>query len=249
MKEQWEMFKQRWMLWEKSLYPVLDNITSWIIEWKVYSIAGFSNTWKSKLSYSYAQDFVKQGKKVLYFSLEVDKWFLLTDILSAYYSIPKSEVFNKSINPNNFRNLKIYDDVLDLESIKQISRKENPDIIFIDFAQNVQCEWTSEYEKMTAYALGIQQFAIETWITIFSLSQVSNTSRNSDDSSATLKGSWALFASSDVIFLLYRESGDLKFSIMKNKYWWLKKFDVDVDYARCKFILNEEFPESRAAWV
>jgi hypothetical protein len=35
----------------------------------------------------------------------------------------------------------------------------------------------------------------------------------------TLKGSWALMASSDVVIGLYRENSQLKLQIVKNKFW------------------------------
>jgi hypothetical protein len=49
-----------------------------------------------------------------------------------------------------------------------------PDMIVIDFVQNIRADGKSEYERMTTIATELQQLAINQKIAIFDLSQVSN---------------------------------------------------------------------------
>jgi hypothetical protein len=65
----------------------------------------------------------------------------------------------------------------------------------------------------------VQLLSTSTNSTVFMLSQVNNDSRWKDGDSMTLKGSWALMASSDVVLWLYRENSQLKLQIVKNKFW------------------------------
>jgi hypothetical protein len=116
-------------------------------------------------------------------------------------------------------------------------------VAFIDFVQNIE-HWGQEYEKMTEIALRIQKLAILTWTTIISLSQVSNESRFSEGNDMMPKGSWALFASSDVIFSLWGREWSKYLTITKNKFWQAGiNFDLLADYPTSSFSLLElEWP-------
>ena len=158
-----------------------------------------------------------------------------------YYSILKWEY---DINLDHFSKLHLYDNVHTFKEIEKLAEEIQPDIIFIDFIQSINHDWASEYEKTTNLAIDMQKLAIDKNITIFSLSQVNNASRNSDSTAITLKWSWALFASSDVIFTLYRENGVLKLSIMKNKFWKANiTFDMQIDFNLWWITLFENTPD------
>ncbi len=234
----------RWgMLWDKSLYPVVDKYTKWIIEWKVYTLVAYSNVWKSKMSYTYVADMLKQGKKVMYVSLEVDKAMLFSNLLSTYYDKDYWEILKEDFyyDMSDFEKLEIYDDIYKLEEIKTMIKTRSPDVVFIDFIQNVQTSWNSETEKMTNVAQELQQLAITTWITLFNLSQANNESRFKWWDAIQPKWSWAIFASSDVIFAMSREEGQLYFTIAKNKYWRAqKKFLCEPNQTYSQFKIVEE---------
>lgn len=241
-----DIVRVRWKRWFDSPFAILDKYTQWIIEWKVYTIWAFSNTWKSQLSYEYAAYFLKKWKKVLFISTEVWSGELLGYIArnlyrQPYYSILKWEY---DINLDHFSKLHLYDNVHTFKEIEKLAEEIQPDIIFIDFIQSINHDWASEYEKTTNLAIDMQKLAIDKNITIFSLSQVNNASRNSDSTAITLKWSWALFASSDVIFTLYRENGILKLSIMKNKFWKANiTFDMQIDFNLWWITLFENTPD------
>jgi hypothetical protein len=115
-----------------------------------------------------------------------------------------------------------------------------PDIVFIDFIQNIQEKW-NEVEKMTTIAQELQQLAINTWITFFNLSQANNESRFKGSEDIQPKGSGAIFASSDIIFSLRKERWWLYFNIVKNKYWpAFRKFLVIPNETYTAFQILEE---------
>lgn len=203
-----------------------------IIEGKVYTIGAYSGHGKSTLSYEYASYFVKQKKKVLYFSIEVDSGLLLSYIARNFYKVPHKNIMNREhkINPNDFDNLYLYDTVRDLETISKIVMEEKPEYVFIDYAQWVRCEWTWIYEKTTNYAQSIQALAIESNATIFSLSQLNNDSRNKEGGDVTLKGSGDLFSASDVIITLSKDWEFTKCGLMKNKFWKKDSYFVEFNY-------------------
>jgi len=234
--------KRSWMLWIKSLYPVIDKYTKGFIEWKIYCLTAFSNVWKSKFSYNYVCDFLKKWLRVDYISLEVDSWMLFKELLCCYYNKTTYEMTYKdyTYDISDFEKLNIYDDLYKLEDIKTLIKSNKADIVFIDFIQNIQAPW-SETEKMTKIAQEIQLLAIETWVIIFNISQANNESRFKSGDQIMPKWSWAIFASSDVMFTLNRDWKDLFYTIAKNKYWpTSKKFLVNPDYKRNIFLLSEE---------
>jgi len=225
IKKHWEFlqnFKNQWWLWYPWPYPCLDKYIWWIIPWKVFTIVAYSWVWKSNFSYSYVTDALKKWKKVVFFSLEVQKEVLFNNLLKSYYNINQTQIISWSYNfeEDHFKNLIIYDDKYKLDEIKGISKTEKADIIFIDFIQNIQTKWEWEYEKMTKIAQELQQLSIETNTTIFNISQANNESRFKWWDKIQPKWSWAIFASSDIILALNRTDNpkELSLNLLKNKY-------------------------------
>ena len=248
MKRSIDMMRVYWRLWEKSPWDKLDEKIKGIIKWKVYTIWAYSNTGKSKFSYHWVNHFLWLGKSVIFFSLEVDSGMVLQNLMCNKYELQFKD-FTDTWAINNligrdYDNLKIYDTVYDLSRIEEIVKHYKPDYVFIDFIQNIQTTQGSNYEKLAKIAIAVQQLAITTWSTIFSLSQLSNnTAKNVgrwDTSFISLKGAGELFASSDVIFLLKREDENILWlKIVKNKYWRVDdEFYFDVDFSRWQFKLR-----------
>ena len=234
LKDLQALTKKRWRLWSNgpaSLKRITD-LHQWIIEWKVYTIWAYSGNWKSTLSYEYVSHFVKEKKKVLYFSVEVGSGLLLAYIARNFYKTPLHNIMNgtKDINLNDFENLYLYDNVRDLSKICEIVNIEKPDIVFIDYAQGVRCDGASIFDRTTTYALTIQALAIESNATIFSLSQLNNDSKNKEGGDVTLKGSGDLFSASDVIITLSKDWEFTKIWLMKNKFWKRDTFFVNFDF-------------------
>lgn len=227
-----------WKLWFPSWYDKLDINTWGFIKGKVYMIMAYSNVGKTRFAYSLLRNMIKLKKKIHFYSLEVDTWMLLVEILSALSGQTKEEVLydldNQDISDLD-KYVEIYDTKRKLDDIESHIRNSKPDVAFIDFLQNIEQQW-SEYEKMTEIALRIQKLAIISWTTIVSLSQVANESRFLTWEQIMPKGSGALFASSDVIFSLWAQDWQKYITISKNKYWPANKtFVVEIDYSKCVF--------------
>lgn len=238
-----EDFKKQWWLWYPWPYSLLNKYTWWIIPWKVYTIVAYSWVWKSNFSYSYVVNALKQGKKVICFSLEVQKEMLFNSLLKSYYNVNQSEILKDDFVYDlwDFENLIVYDNIYKLQELKDTTREDNPDIIFIDFIQNIQTEWNSEYEKLTKIAQELQQLAIETNTTIFNISQVNNDSRFKESGKIQPKWSGAIFASSDIIFALSRDWNNLQLNILKNKYWPSdKNFVIIPNFRNIQFKISIE---------
>lgn len=225
-----DMIKKYWRLWDKTPWEWWDNILKWFIRWKVYTIGAYSNVGKSKFSYNIVNHVIWLWKKVCFFSLEVDSWMVLQNLICNRMKIKAYDIDNlaaiREIIGKSYDKLEIYDNVYKLETMEEVVKDTKPDYVFIDFVQNIQISWGSKYEKMADIAIRIQQMAISNKATVFSLSQLSNSVGKDvsrwDSDFVSLKWAWELFASSDVIFLLSREYELLKLEIVKNKYWRVK---------------------------
>ena len=215
-------WKRNGMLGMPSPYPTIDKMTSGIIRGKVYTIAGYSNTGKSKFAYNYVNHFLNAGKKVVFFSLEVDSGMVLWNLCCNRYNKDFNALQLEDVVQSDFNNLYIYDTAYAMDDIINITEQIKPDIVFIDFVQNVQCQGSSEYECMSTIARDMQQLAIQFDVTVFSLSQLSNSAgkdvTRGDSSFIPLKGAGELYASSDVVFLLIPVGDQIALSIIKNKY-------------------------------
>ena len=70
--------------------------------------------------------------------------------------------------------IKFYQDKYRLNDIIATAKKEKFQVVFIDFAQNIDAGYPGRlFENMTAYAQEIQRFAIENNVAVFDLSQIS----------------------------------------------------------------------------
>ncbi len=99
------------------------------------------------------------------------------------------------------------DDIYSLNRIISYTRARKPDVIFIDFVQNIQTDRKDEYQAMTEVAVQLQQLAISEKIAIFDLSQVSQEQAGNFRIGGKIpsKGSGALVASADVNLVMERD--------------------------------------------
>lgn len=210
------------MLWYASHMKELDKYHSWWIPGKVYTIAAYSNVGKSRFSYWYINEFLKQWKKVVIISLEVDKWLLIQHLACNRYNKYSKDLTEDDIDILDFQNLLIFDDVYSLYDIEDIISFTKPDFCVIDFVQNIQVPWSTWYEAMATVAKKIQEIAIKTNTCMISLSQLSNETAKEvtrgNTSFIALKGAGELVASSDVVLILSMFDGDIMVTVAKTKF-------------------------------
>lgn len=208
----------------KTWLPTLDKYTEWLQKWTVMRLNAYSNIGKSKLSYFICNNLLKQNASIIYFSLEVTKVRVAYNLLAHWYwkdynTIAKArEMIDYSSYANN--KIEVIDDMYDINEIVRYTELRKPDVIFIDFIQNIKGHWNSEYERLSNIAIDIQQLAIKNNIAIFDLSQISNEWMNYQTGGMIpSKWSWSLVASADVWLMLYKKWDQLYLDIAKNKFW------------------------------
>ena len=70
--------------------------------------------------------------------------------------------------------LTIVDDKWAWDDIAAYAEKRKPDVMFIDFIQNIEIDGGSMYEQSAKLAKNIQKFAINHNVAIIDVSQISN---------------------------------------------------------------------------
>lgn len=238
-----KVIAERWMLWVKWPLAEIDKLTEWIVEGKTYTIAAYSNVWKSKFAYYHVAHFLREWKKVLIINLEVDDVTCLANVIaSVEWCTIKEAMSTHRPNEKLYKNLIIKDSITKLDDINDCVKSYNPDYVFIDYVQNIQASW-SAYEKHATIAAAVQRIWIETWATIFSLSQLNNESltkiREWKFDEITPKNAWEYFACSDVIYLLYNYDDSFRVRLIKNKFGNKPRssFRYNVDWERNRYSL------------
>lgn len=231
--------EKKWILGYSTGLKTLDKYTDWLQKGTVMRVTAYSNIGKSKLSYHVCNSIIDQWAKVLYFSLEVKSQFVFYNLLCNRYWLEFSQVarwcwHDMDLTKMQNADIEIIDDKYKLEDIILYVESRKPDVVFIDFVQNIQTEWKSEYESMTKIATSIQQLAIRNNIAIFDLSQISN-----DGAGYELgwviksKWSWALVASADIGLVMQRDKGNNHniLFVAKNKFWTnTKAIDLEFNF-------------------
>lgn len=237
-------------LWSDWPRPELYNKCSGVIPSKVYTIWAFSNVWKSKFAYAHTAFFLRQWKKVLFINLEVVADECLRGIIQAHDNLDFKEYMNWDLTDerlDEYENLEIVDDLYKMDDIVKCIESSDADIVFIDFVQNIDAGGWNLYEQSAKIAKTIQQTAIKTKKTIYSLSQLSNSTAREVQSwmndITMLKWGWEYYASSDVIFILSRPDNwdnRIEVKIEKNKFWpKASSIILDADFSRNHFTFIE----------
>lgn len=242
-QEEIERAMQRWdeIIWYKTWLQTLDKYTEWLQKWTVMRLNWYSNVWKSKLSYYICNNILKQWAKVCFFSLEVVKVKVLLNLLANwykkdYYTIAKwKELIDFSDYYEN--NIDIIDNLYDIKDIIRYVEVKKPDVVFIDFLQNLKWSWNSEYERLSNIAVDIQQMAITNNIAVFDLSQVANEWLEYKRWGIIhSKWSWWLVASADVWLIIRKKDGRYLLNIAKNKFWQNDiEIDLNIDFSKWIF--------------
>lgn len=249
-QEKFEYLKaHNWKLWPTTPFPVIDEMTKWFKKGWVVAIGAFSNTWKSQLSYFYAQHFVKEWLEVAYFSLEVASEDVLIMVSQYFYWYPYKTAASQGYD-EKLKNLYIYDvwDYYNLDWIEAYVNKFQPDIVFIDFIQILEVQWLNEYDKLNNAVRRLQRLAVANGTVIVYLSQISNEDlKASSVLDVKLKWSWNLIASSDYVFIMKRWNidGEIVFWLKKNKHWpAYKTYSLMFDFANGKCLFDWTYVEA-----
>ena len=144
----------------------------------VTRLNAYSNVGKTRLAISMVANLLRNNVSVCFFSTEVVKKYFVSMLVSAYTGARYDDVRSgnyPSLDEISKKSMKFYDDKFVLSEILYLSKKHKPQVVVIDFAQNIDAgHQGDEYKNMSAYAREIQKFAIQNNIAVLDLSQVSN---------------------------------------------------------------------------
>lgn len=222
---------KKWILGYSTGIKTLDSFTDGLQKGTLMRLTAYSNIGKSKLAYHVCNALLRQGLSVLFFSLEVTKERVAHNLMMSWYNKPYAYISRGQwIGDSTFecwdffsRKLEIVDDIYTLDGIVNFTRARKPDVVFIDFVQNIQTWHKEEYQAMTQVAVTLQQLAIKERIAIFDLSQVAQEQAGNYRIGGKIpsKGSGALVASADVNLVMERDydTDHNLLYVAKNKFW------------------------------
>ncbi len=199
---------------------LLEKCTLGFKQGHVWVIGGFTGTGKSMFMNDLVLNTAKDHRTVIY-SLEMTRKDLLDRMLTETERRTKdaglAEDMVKSLKLDIVSNKTTLDSIL----VDILLRKQKPEIVWIDFIQNVHTKDKNEYERMTNIANRLSAFAREQNICIVELSQLSNESAGGSTFYAGYKGSGAIEADCSVGIVLQRDKEETTDHVNFNI--WVKK--------------------------
>jgi replicative DNA helicase len=179
----------------------------------LWIIGGYTNLGKTYASLNILTHLLKQGKRTVFYSLEMSRVDIISRILGiltgengssiakGYVEKTKVETALETIRTSN---LGIHSSKTELSqillSMYEESIKNKPELFVVDFLQLITVKGTSsEYEAVTHAILELQKASKRFKIPIIVLSQVSNDgARQGDQQVMGFKGSGAIASSADL---------------------------------------------------
>jgi len=195
-------------------YSKLDEIIDGLRHGHLWVIGGYTNMGKTACSLNIAASVVNQGKRVVYYSLEMSK----TDILSRLLGIMteqsglsilkgfkhNEQAVQQAMSKLSSSGSSFYNEKTELAVIESSMLEENlnkpVDLFVVDFLQLITLKGgKSEYETVSTAILELQQTAKKLNVPIMVLSQVSNEgARYNNEVVMSFKGSGSIAAAADL---------------------------------------------------
>ena len=196
---------------------ILNRYLGGVDKAEVITIGGYTSQGKSDFAIQLAIDFASIGKKILFLSgemtnYEVGRRILANsekkNIMDLRKGIFDNDEFSKMEKISNLVgdswefNIKKVANILD---VQKYIRKYKPEIVFIDYLQNLGVN--NDYSEITSNMRAIQSTALKEEITIFILSQLSREKKEIRRPRLNdLRGSGRIEELSNIVLLLYWEN-------------------------------------------
>jgi len=209
-------------------FDKLDNVIDGLRPEHLWVLGGYTNMGKTSASLNIVADLVRQGKRVVYYSLEMGAVDILqrllgiltnqngldiikgfgTDVATELDLIKKSGLTIHSFNSEISEMI---------ASMFEENLKQPVDLFVVDFIQLVNVKGSrSEYETVSTAILELQKTAKRFKTPIIVLSQISNDgARNQDNPVMSFKGSGSIAAAADLAIEI--KSGESDTSTLKEK--------------------------------
>ena len=121
-------------------FPLIDKNCEGLQPGTVTRLNAYSNVGKTRLAIAIVANLLRNDVSVAFFSTEVVKKYFATMIVSAYYGVSYDEVKHGNVpdlSELHGKKLRFYDDKFSLSEIVYLSKKHKPQVVVIDFAQNI----------------------------------------------------------------------------------------------------------------
>lgn len=245
----------------KSPFPLLDARTKGWHGGEMIVVAARPGMGKTNLAINFAWEAVKQGKQVLYFSLEMSRTELMHRIASQAKSINYSRIQSGALDEvggqittfvADYREMSLH--INDraghtMGSIKtesrKVMRKHGLDMILIDHIGLLNSKHDNQYNKMTEISRQVKVLAKELNVPVFALTQLNRSVEQRQDpipKMSDLRDSGAIEQDADIVMFPHREikedgSSDLgQLRIAKLRHGQIGNIPLLVDFARCRFM-------------
>ena len=243
---------------------------------EIVTIGGFTSQGKTSCAIQLAIDFVEEGKKILYLSSEMTEIEMgrrilanlnkknLMDFRKGKFEEGEKEAFQDIIDIISKASEKWEMKIKKINDIKDIIkyvRKYKPEILFIDYLQNLGGDSRlSDYQRTTENIRQIQTLTLKEEITTFVLSQMSRQKEETAKPKLNmLRDSGRIEECSNIILLLYwkkkmaeeikpriegEDPEELEVVIGKNRDGTIGKFKLDFWPEYCRIRDKEKYYEN-----
>lgn len=202
----------------KTGFQKIDDKYLGICPKELWVLGAYTGSGKTYFALQLSLNIAKQHKRILYFSLEMPSEALIARIWGNIAGIDSTRLEYGLLKPNEFQNknnslpellslddyLFMKDNVYSITGMKNeindlIRANKKPDVVIVDFIQNIQSE-KDEYTKLSESTVELQQFAKQVNCSFFVCSQVSNEEARSGTNSKIIgyKGSGGIAAATDM---------------------------------------------------
>ncbi len=186
---------------------------------ELITIGGYTSQGKTSLAISLAIDFCYSGKNVLYLTSEMSVYETARRFLANL--LPKNVMDLRKGNFEESEKKALADiaenvgkewrlnikKVFNLEDVNKYIRKYNPEIVFVDYLQNLDRKSRSDYEKVTGNIKDLQGITLQREISTFVLSQLSrNKEELREPKLSDLRDSGRIEEVSNIVLFVYWEN-------------------------------------------
>lgn len=221
----------------KTGFSLLDHHT-FIDRGDYVVIGGRPSSGKTAFSLVLTLALAKAGKRICYFSLETSPKKIMDRLITSHCGLDFSKVKRQQLGDEWEKVEHLDDDLthLPIEIIKAAGKtvawiqaeavRRRADIVMIDYIGLIKSEGRDRYEKMTNTSMDIHNFAQQTGITVFALSQLNRNSAGKPPNMEDIRESGQIEQDADVILLLHntlkidafkKKTGEYVVFIAKNK--------------------------------
>lgn len=220
--------KQKPRQYLKTGYARLDDFT-YIDRGDFVIVGGRPSSGKTAFTLNLALNMAKTGLQVVYFTLETAKTKIKDRLLTAYCALDYDRVKCQMLRPEewarvaeNAREMSnlpitiVHAAGMTVSQIRAEATLLKADVVFIDYIGLISDKENGRYEKMTSISIALHNFAQQSGITVFGLSQLN---RGEKTDMTSLRESGQIEQDADLIMLLSYDPDTAEFvvNIVKNK--------------------------------